>query len=41
MTDQLTFVTLTGTAIATVFDDLAQLRITVFRDYPYLYERVM
>ncbi|GAB3997453.1 GNAT family N-acetyltransferase [Spirosoma daeguense] len=27
-----------GSAIADVFDELAALRITVFRDYPYLYE---
>lgn len=37
MTNQLTFITLTGAAITSVFDDLAQLRIAVFRDYPYLY----
>jgi GNAT superfamily N-acetyltransferase len=29
---------LTGAEIASVFDELAALRITVFRDYPYLYE---
>lgn len=34
----LTFVTKQGNAIASVFDDLAKLRITVFRDFPYLYE---
>jgi GNAT superfamily N-acetyltransferase len=38
MTDQLTFISKTGAAIETVFDDLAALRIAVFRDYPYLYE---
>ena len=34
----LTFVRLTGRAFQTVFDDLAALRIAVFRDFPYLYE---
>lgn len=34
----LQFVTLTGTSIEEAFDDLAALRIAVFRDYPYLYE---
>lgn len=29
---------LTGSAIRTVLDELAQLRITVFRDFPYCYE---
>lgn len=29
---------LIGSAIGTVFDDLAQLRISVFHDFPYLYE---
>lgn len=29
---------LTGAAARAVFDDLARLRITVFRDYPYLYD---
>lgn len=38
MTDQLTFISKTGAAIETVFDDLAALRIAVFHDYPYLYE---
>lgn len=38
MTAQLTFVQKTGAGIAEVFDDLARLRIAVFRDYPYLYE---
>jgi GNAT superfamily N-acetyltransferase len=32
------FVTKIGADIASAFDDLAQLRISVFRDYPYLYE---
>ena len=30
--------TFKSTEIETVFDDLARLRITVFKDYPYLYE---
>jgi len=30
--------TLTGAALADVLDDVAQLRITVFRDWPYLYD---
>ncbi len=34
----LTFVTKKGSEIETVFDDLAALRISVFRDYPYLYD---
>lgn len=38
MTSDLTFVRKTGAGIADVFDDLARLRIAVFRDYPYLYE---
>lgn len=38
MTSELTFVRKTGADIAEVFDDLAKLRIAVFRDYPYLYE---
>lgn len=38
MTAQLTFVRKTGAGIAEVFDDLARLRIAVFKDYPYLYE---
>ena len=29
---------LTGTALGQVLPDLARLRITVFRDWPYLYE---
>ena len=32
------FVTKRGSEIASVFEDLAKLRIAVFRDYPYLYE---
>lgn len=35
---KLTYITKTGATIASVFDDLAQLRITVFRVFPYLYE---
>ncbi|CAG5007706.1 hypothetical protein DYBT9275_04108 [Dyadobacter sp. CECT 9275] len=38
MAPSLHYVTLTGAAIEQVFDDLAHLRISVFRDYPYLYE---
>ncbi len=38
MTAPLTFVRKTGAGIEEVFDDLAKLRIAVFRDYPYLYE---
>ncbi|WP_353717310.1 GNAT family N-acetyltransferase [Dyadobacter sp. 676] len=38
MTGELTFVRKTGAGIAEVFDDLAGLRIVVFREYPYLYE---
>lgn len=38
MTPSLTFVRLTGWAFQSVFDDLAALRIAVFRDFPYLYE---
>ncbi len=34
----LTFVRLTGSAFRSVFDELASLRIAVFRDFPYLYE---
>jgi GNAT superfamily N-acetyltransferase len=34
----LLFRTKKGGEIASIFDDLANLRITVFRDYPYLYE---
>lgn len=30
--------TLTGAATARILDDLAQLRIRVFRDWPYLYD---
>ncbi len=32
------YISKTGQAIEQVFDDLAQLRIRVFRDFPYLYE---
>ncbi len=35
---ELTYVTRTGASISGLFDDLAQLRIQVFHDYPYLYE---
>ncbi len=35
---ELTYITRTGAAISGLFDDLARLRIQVFRDYPYLYE---
>lgn len=35
---ELRFVRKTGAEIAGLFDDLAPLRIAVFRDYPYLYE---
>jgi GNAT superfamily N-acetyltransferase len=34
----LSFLTKKGPEIESVFDDLAALRIAVFRDYPYLYE---
>jgi len=34
----LSFITKQGNAIESVFEDLAKLRIAVFRDYPYLYE---
>ncbi len=34
----LTYIRRTGAAISDSFDDLARLRIRVFRDYPYLYE---
>lgn len=36
--DSLRFISKTGSDTAAVFDDLAGLRISVFRDYPYLYE---
>ena len=36
--NSLTFVWLNGAAFRSVFDDLAALRIRVFRDFPYLYE---
>lgn len=35
---ELTFVRKTGKGFADIFDDLAALRIAVFRDFPYLYE---
>jgi GNAT superfamily N-acetyltransferase len=35
---QLTFVRKTGAEFISIFDDLAALRIAVFRDFPYLYE---
>jgi hypothetical protein len=38
MTSQLIYIERKGTEIESVIDDLAQLRIAVFRDYPYLYE---
>lgn len=38
MTPELDFVQKNGREIESVFPELAQLRITVFRDYPYLYE---
>lgn len=38
MENQYQFVRLKGAEIESVFDDLAALRISVFRDYPYLYE---
>ncbi|WAC10502.1 GNAT family N-acetyltransferase [Dyadobacter pollutisoli] len=38
MIDQLTYIQKKGAEIESVVDDLAQLRITVFHDYPYLYE---
>lgn len=38
MIADLKFVTKKGQEIESVFDDLAALRIAVFRDYPYLYE---
>lgn len=41
LTARLTFARRTGYRIAEVFDDLARLRIAVFRDFPYLYEGTM
>lgn len=38
MIDQLTYIQKKGAEIESVVDDLAQLRITVFHDYPYLYQ---
>lgn len=37
----LSFLTKQGSGIESVFEDLAKLRIAVFRDYPYLYEGYM
>ncbi len=34
----LTYTSLTGPAVASVLDDVARLRIVVFRNYPYLYD---
>ncbi len=34
----LTYASLTGPAVASVLDDVARLRIGVFRDFPYLYD---
>ena len=34
----MTYKTFRGPEIETIFDDLARLRITVFKEYPYLYE---
>ncbi len=34
----ISYITKKGQEISTVFEDLAQLRITVFHDFPYLYE---
>lgn len=38
MADSISFLRKSGASIAEVFDGLAQLRITVFREFPYLYE---
>ena len=38
MSQNLTFITKHGPEIASVFEDLGQLRIAVFSDFPYLYE---
>ncbi len=38
MKPELTYRSYTGAAIASVFEPLADLRIAVFRDFPYLYE---
>ena len=38
MTDSLRFERLGGPRFSEVFDELAALRIAVFREYPYLYE---
>ena len=34
----ISYITKKGQEISTIFEDLAQLRITVFHDFPYLYE---
>ena len=34
----LTYEALTGADVRTVLDDVARLRISVFRDFPYLYD---
>lgn len=34
----LSYTSLTGTAVASILDDVARLRIAVFRDFPYLYD---
>lgn len=38
MSQNLTFITKRGSEIVSVFEDLGQLRIAVFSDFPYLYE---
>ena len=38
MKPELTYKRYTGAQIASVFEPLADLRIVVFRDFPYLYE---
>jgi len=38
MAHNLSFIAKNGSEIASVFEDLGKLRITVFRDFPYLYE---
>ena len=38
MTDPITLETLSGAALLPHLDDVAKLRIAVFRDWPYLYE---
>lgn len=39
--EKLSFINKTGSQIASVFEDLALLRISVFKDFPYLYEGSM